>query len=148
MVAGCAPYQTQSALGHFSPLPLRIMSDRLGSRIGIGGHLAVPPLPHHRAYGSRTRRFDGVKLGSRHGVGARAGLWGADFATTGSVPWQPPTGVSPWCAGFKASEYWFFCRIPLMSRQSYLPLPIVRAFGHRFRLGLSVAPPFGFGVPH
>jgi hypothetical protein len=29
--------------------------DRL---IGIGGHLAVPPLPHHRAYGSRTRRFD------------------------------------------------------------------------------------------
>jgi len=35
-----------------------------------------------------------------------------------------------------------------MSRQSYLPLPIVRAFGHRSRLGLSVAPPFGFGVPH
>src|SRR6516225_2146420 len=35
-----------------------------------------------------------------------------------------------------------------MSRQSYLPLPIVRAFGHRFRLGLSVAPPFGLGVPH
>ena len=27
-------------------------------KIGIGGHLAVPPLPHHRAYGSRTRRFD------------------------------------------------------------------------------------------
>ena len=121
---------------------------RFGAWIGIGGHLAVPPLPHHRAYGSRTRRFDGVKLGRRHGVEARAGLWGAGFATTGSVPWQPPTGVSPWCAGSKASEYWIFCRIPLMSRQSYLPLPIVRAFGHRFRLGLSVAPPFGFGVPH
>jgi hypothetical protein len=30
-----------------------------------------------------------------------------------------------------------------MSYQSYLPLPIVRAFGHRSRLGLSVAPPFG-----
>src|SRR5438128_8177609 len=26
----------------------------LGAVIGIGGHLAVPPLPHHRAYGSRT----------------------------------------------------------------------------------------------
>jgi len=25
-----------------------------GSMIEIGGHLAVPPLPHHRAYGSRT----------------------------------------------------------------------------------------------
>ena len=22
--------------------------------IGIGGHLTAPPLPHHRAYGSRT----------------------------------------------------------------------------------------------
>ncbi len=25
-----------------------------GSKIGIGGHLTVPPLPHHRAYGLRT----------------------------------------------------------------------------------------------
>ena len=25
------------------------------AEIGIGGHLTVPPLPHHRAYGSRTR---------------------------------------------------------------------------------------------
>ena len=38
-------------------------------KIGIGGHLAVPPLPHHRAYGSVPRRFDWVKLGQRHGVG-------------------------------------------------------------------------------
>src|SRR6202030_1854868 len=37
--------------------------------IGMGGHLAVPPLPHHRAYGSVPRRFDRVKLGQRHGVG-------------------------------------------------------------------------------
>src|SRR5258708_40370092 len=37
--------------------------------IGIGGHLAVPPLPHHRAYGSVPRRFDRVKLGQRHGGG-------------------------------------------------------------------------------
>ena len=29
-------------------------------KIGIGGHLAVPPLPHHRAYGSRTTA---VRLG-------------------------------------------------------------------------------------
>src|SRR6516165_9149624 len=36
--------------------------------IGIGGHLAVPPLPHHRAYGSRTRRFDWVKLNQEHEV--------------------------------------------------------------------------------
>src|SRR5216684_2502058 len=37
--------------------------------IGIGGHLAVPPLPHHRAYGSVPRRFDRVKLRQEHRVG-------------------------------------------------------------------------------
>jgi len=37
--------------------------------IGIGGHLAMPPLPHHRAYGSVPRRFDWVKLGRRRRVG-------------------------------------------------------------------------------
>src|SRR6267143_3462260 len=71
-----------------------------------------------------------------------AGLSDVGFATNGSVPSYPLTGVSPWSAGSKASEYWSFCRVPLMSCQSYLPLPIVRAFGHRSRLGLSVAPPF------
>src|SRR5262245_13705187 len=29
--------------------------------IGIGGSLAAPPLPHHRAYGSVPRRFDRVR---------------------------------------------------------------------------------------
>src|SRR5262249_55812169 len=28
--------------------------------IGIGEHLAMPPLPHHRAYGSVPRRFGGL----------------------------------------------------------------------------------------
>src|ERR1700719_4063047 len=28
--------------------------------IGIGGHLAMPPLAHHRAYGSVPRRFGGL----------------------------------------------------------------------------------------
>jgi hypothetical protein len=36
-----------------------------------------------------------------------------------------------------------FGRSPFLRCQSYLPLPIVRAFVRRFRLGLSVAPPFG-----
>src|ERR1700744_4908778 len=36
--------------------------------IGIGGHLAVPPLPHHRAYGSVPRRFGGLSARQRiHG---------------------------------------------------------------------------------
>jgi hypothetical protein len=29
--------------------------------IGIGGSLAAPPLPHHRAYGAVPRRFDRIK---------------------------------------------------------------------------------------
>src|SRR5208337_2473066 len=36
--------------------------------IGIGGHLATPPLPHHRAYGSVPRRFGGFGFDEvRHG---------------------------------------------------------------------------------
>jgi hypothetical protein len=46
----------------------------LERKIGIGGHLAVPPLPHHRAYGSRTRRFDWVKLGRIRNM-ARLSPW-------------------------------------------------------------------------
>jgi len=34
-----------------------------------------------------------------------------------------------------------------MSREAYWPLPIVQAFVRRSRLGWSVAPPFGTGVP-
>src|SRR5215510_10676476 len=36
-----------------------------------------------------------------------------------------------------------FGRSPFTRCQSYLPLPIVRAFVRRFRRGLPVAPPFG-----
>src|SRR5260370_19345687 len=32
----------------------------IAGSIGIGGHLAMPPLPHHRAYGSVPRRFGGL----------------------------------------------------------------------------------------
>src|ERR1700756_2835826 len=72
-----------------------------------------------------------------------AGLSGAGFAMSGSALGDPTAWVSPRPFGAKASEYWVFCRFPLMRGQSYLPLPIVRAFTHRSRLGLSVAPPFG-----
>jgi hypothetical protein len=30
--------------------------------IGIGGHLAMPPLPHHQAYGSVPWRFGGLSI--------------------------------------------------------------------------------------
>ena len=34
----------------------------LALSIGIGGHLTMPPLPHHRAYGSVPRRFGGLSV--------------------------------------------------------------------------------------
>src|SRR5260370_37513650 len=75
--------------------------------IGIGGHLAVPPLPHNRAYGSRTRRFDRVKLGQEHGGGGDRGRRNTDCAapvgrpdvltcarTRSASRQQPPPGTS------------------------------------------------------
>ena len=37
-----------------NPIYLGMFLGLIAPMIGIGGHLAVPPLPHHRAYGSRT----------------------------------------------------------------------------------------------
>ena len=47
---------------------------------------------------------------------------------SGSALGDPTARVSPRPFGAKASESWVFCRFPLMRGQSYLPLPIVRAF--------------------
>src|ERR1700739_3808435 len=70
--------------------------------IGIGGPLAVPPLPHHRAYGSRTRRFDWVKLGQDHVmVPSKPGF--RVLASPRLVrPLVSADRVSPWCTGSKA----------------------------------------------
>src|SRR6266404_5366451 len=61
VIGGC-PRQVDGTVGVPSapeiPCPRRQL--RLAPEIGIGGHLAVPPLPHHRAYGSRTTA---VRLG-------------------------------------------------------------------------------------
>ena len=53
-----------------------------------------------------------------------------------SVPSSPPTEGSPLPFGAKACKSRFFCRFPFMSRQSYLPLSIVQAFGCRFQLAI------------
>ncbi len=70
----------------------------LPALIGIGGCLAAPPLPHHRAYGSVPRRFDRVKLGRAH-------RFGEDRANRNSCCAAPvgPTGAltvarGPWAS--------------------------------------------------
>jgi len=64
-------------------------------------------------------------------------------AMTGLTPGSPVIGVSPLSTGARASFRSVFCRGPLMSCQSYLPLPIVQAFVNRFWRRLPVAPPSG-----
>ena len=58
--------------------------------IGIGGSLAAPPLPHHRAYGSVPRRFDRVKrlMGSpgEEGRSSRSMRWATPVALSHGEP--------------------------------------------------------------
>ena len=100
-----------------------------------------------RALGWKQVEIINSDLGSSAGI-ASAQREGFERVLSSVALGEVGIVASPWSACSKASEYWICCRVPFMSRQSYLPLPIVRAFGHRFRLGLSVAPPFGLGVPH
>ena len=68
--------------------------------------------------------------------------------TGGSVPWCPPSGDSPpagWVQGQRVLDV-----LPLSTHELSVLLAASQTFGHfsrRFRLGLSVAPPFGLGVP-
>ena len=67
--------------------------------IGIGGHLTVPPLPHHRAYGSVPRRFARI----RPQQGCR--VWGGRASRNGGCvgPAGPPR-VGPCASTLSASR--------------------------------------------
>src|SRR5882762_3015060 len=45
-------FQVMSALPHKADIDARDCDVRFVPKIGIGGSLAAPPLPHHRTYGS------------------------------------------------------------------------------------------------
>src|SRR4051794_28510217 len=60
-------------------------------KIGIGGPLTRPPLPHHRAYGSVPRRFGGLSVYQLfHGEEAQTGE-----ASFGEGPVQSFHGAQP-----------------------------------------------------
>src|SRR4051794_15595440 len=58
--------------------------------IGIGGSLAAPPLPHHRAYGSVPRRFDRIKRSTmppiEEGRASRSRRWALPAAPSHGEP--------------------------------------------------------------
>src|SRR5918995_716952 len=101
--------------------------------IGIGRGLTASPLPHHRTFGSRIRRFGGGGEGE---------------------PYPPPAHRFPACQ--RRVHPRCRARSPNTSPEALSPLHVrplprspVRAFGPpALRLRLSVAPPFGLGVPH
>src|SRR6516164_6160872 len=63
--------------------------------IGIGGHLAMPPLPHHRAYGSVPRRFGGLSIHQfLHGKQSQTAETGVgEGAVQGFREAQPPRAL-------------------------------------------------------
>src|ERR1039457_3799912 len=73
----------------------------------------------------------------------RAGFSVPVTAPDGSAPSLPASRASPVSAEEKSSSIWVFCCLSSLRLTAYWPLLLVRAFGHRFRLGLSIAPPFG-----
>ena len=103
---------------------------RAEARIGIGGSLAAPPLPHHRAYGSvhgGSTELSGMACGDGCRCPA-AGRSGSARAVRASVPWVSGLRASPFAAGSKASSNWMFCRLVRMSIAVLLALSVVRAF--------------------
>jgi hypothetical protein len=108
--------------------------------------MVIPSMPGLPLF-SRTRCHARSRLSRSHtssmSRSSNAGLWGSLLATSGSVPPRSVPGGSPPCPVGEARQSWIFGRIPPMRFESYLPLPIVRAFDQRSRLGLSVGSAFG-----
>src|SRR6516162_1088753 len=73
--------------------------------IGIGGHLAAPPLPHHRAYGFVPRWFDRVERGQEHRgggpskYGLRRACWTAGCPDLREKPVGEPAATAAWNFG-------------------------------------------------
>src|SRR4051794_19646392 len=95
----------------------------LAPSIGIGGHLAVPPLPHHRAYGSVPRRFGGLS-GCHRLQGEQPHVWGRDpLHEVGGRRRAFGAGCR------KASSHWY--GVVVMRHPYYLPCPSTPVPGDR-----------------
>src|SRR5713226_6050283 len=94
-----------------------------------------------------TRRNASFRLSRSHtssiSRSVLAGLSSPLVAPDDSVSALPASRASPVSAGEQSSRGWLFGCVSSLRLMVYRPLLLVRAFGHRFRFGLSVAPPFG-----
>src|SRR5712672_2271943 len=125
------------------------MKRRFAPKIGIGGSLAAPPLPHHRTYGSVYGGSRSYANALRSNDSTRVG-WAFGF-----MHHRERFDVFPQrLPGFTRR-----CRREVQSQLDVQPLvaleihvllasPLVWAFSHRSRLGLSVDSAFRHGVPH
>jgi len=96
--------------------------------IGIGGSLTTPPLPHHRTYGSRIRRFGGLSGHLFPQKGCRRGLE-THNRESASVPALPCCQASPFSVDVQDGHYRLSAAWRLRVVRVYSPLPSVRAFG-------------------
>ena len=118
-------------------------------KIGIGGSLAAPPLPHHRTYGSVYGGSRGYANTLRSKIRlVSAGRSGSCAAESDSMSSRPACRASPVGVDEKSSLNWMFSRLSLSRFMSYLPLlsfgPSATVPGAAYLL----PPPFGDGVPH
>src|ERR1700687_1893907 len=128
---------------------VRLVPKHKVAAIGIGGSLAAPPLPHHRTYGSvyggsrsyanAPRSNDSTRVGWAFGLICRRERFDV-------FPSRLP--------GFTRRRRWEVQAQldvqPLVALEVHVLLasPLVQAFSHRFRFGLSVVSAFRHGVPH
>src|SRR5713226_1479095 len=110
-----------------------------GGLIGIGGSLAAPPLPHHRTYGSVYGGSRSYANALRSNDSTRVG-WAFGF-----MHHRERFDVFPSrLPGFTRRRRWEVQSQldvqPLVALEIHVLLasPLVQAFSHRFRFGLSV----------
>jgi hypothetical protein len=163
----CVPRHPVSGFPPASPVAVGRFHSRAvpGFRASVAsGSPEVSQLPYHRFPGlplfALTRahaclQFSAWQISSLS-WSELAGLSVSCFANLDSVPRRELSRASLFPVSGKASHCCsgFFCRLSSLSRTAYSSLSLsssrrtVRAFDRRSRLSLSVAPPFGFGVPH
>jgi hypothetical protein len=111
--------------------PDRSSRSRRGAtfQIGIGGRIAPPPLPHHRTYGSVYGGSSGYAICRVLGFSPPPERFGPLLLVRRSfTPPGKPEGQS------------FLVFLPLFTHEirALLTAPLVQAFDHRSRIGLSV----------
>src|ERR1700737_906121 len=132
----------QQLLPNNRPVLLQVVTEFInGHPIDAGAALVAPHLPQCflQVFSLTYLLHDSTRVGWAFGLTRRRERFDVfpsylpGFTRRRRLKVQPPLDVQPLVA---------------LEIHVLLASPLVRAFSHRFRLGLSVGPAFRFGVPH